>query len=122
MTPKFETHLRRILLVQLYVLSFGWGMSQLLQHAWLGYLIQLLIPATGVLWAVSDARQRGRPILSIVQFMMVLTWAVTLPIYLMKSRRVRGFGWAVLNFFGMCWAYYLGFIALESAHRMLGVY
>jgi hypothetical protein len=62
--------------------------------------IDLIFPLSAAVAAVSgcanDARIRRAPLPSAVQFIMLFSWPVTVPIYLAWSRGWRGILWALL--------------------------
>lgn len=67
--------------------------------ALLAFVAYYLVPASLALWAVADARERGR--VSVYDFgsFIFFLWPVLLPIYLFQTRGLRAFrtlGW----FFG----------------------
>jgi hypothetical protein len=76
--------------------------------AWLGSVI-LAALSTG--WCVVDARQRGRPLLSVVQMIMFITWFVSVPMYLIVSRGWRGLAYTVIHGIGISLISSVGFAA-----------
>lgn len=61
-----------------------------------GYLIAIMLACAAVMACVNDARVRGKPILPIVQFLMLFVWPVSVILYLIASRGWRGILWALL--------------------------
>ncbi len=61
-----------------------------------GYLLQLTFAILVVLTCAKDASARGRPIVSIVQLLMLLFWPIAGPVYLVYSRGWRGILWCLL--------------------------
>lgn len=73
----------------------------------LGHVVWLFLASTITQWMVWDASRRGKPILHIVQILVFLSWPFTIPLYLIKSRRILGVGLAIVNViaaFGVIWA------------------
>lgn len=97
-------------LVGLYVTQVAWGATQCfpLNGAW-QYLYSLLMASLAAMWVVFDARHRGKPLVNIVQLMVMALWPIAVPVYLFSTRGVRGLGWAVLNLLGLTIAICLGF-------------
>jgi hypothetical protein len=105
-----KSNLRWLLVAQLYIASLLWGIVQVFtQHAGLYFLFAIIMATASALWTVSDARSRGRPVLHIVQLFLFLFWPIAIPIYLVLSRGIRGFGWSLLHAVGLMAALYLGF-------------
>jgi hypothetical protein len=78
------------------------GLSGVLQviapnNAIVLYLNTIAIAFSATMWAVVDARRAQRPLLHIVQVLMFFSWPAAVPIYLIWSRRWRGFGLALLH-------------------------
>jgi hypothetical protein len=77
--------LRWLFVAGLYSLSALWGVVQSLSTNSALYMLSSLmfaLLATG--WCVVDARRRNRPLLSVVQMIMFLTWPLAVPICLMR--------------------------------------
>ena len=101
---------RKFYVVTLYVATVAWGIVQVFsQHGGIQYIISLIFGLTATLWTVSDARQRGRPILHIVQFFILVSWPIAVPIYLIWSRGKRGVGLLLLHGVGLSIASYASF-------------
>ncbi len=93
------THLGGFLVACLYALAALWGVAQARApvNGVLYMLAALSMALAATLWAVNDARCRGKWLPHIVQFLMLLTWPLALPIYLVLSRKLRGVGLAILH-------------------------
>jgi hypothetical protein len=87
-------------LVFLHVMAIVWGTQAILREDSPSVLVDLILPIVFALAVVQTcvihSRISGRPILHIVRFIMLLTWPVTAPAYLIWSRRWRGLLWAGL--------------------------
>ena len=99
-------------LVALYVATVAWGVTQCFtQNGGVYYLFALFMASMAAMWVVFDARHRGKPLVSVVQFLVFIFWPIAVPVYLIATRGVRGFGWSLLNFFGLVVALCIGFYA-----------
>lgn len=90
----------------LYLLTAVWGVAQVFTQNtglyfvyWFVYWLSLASTATS--WAVIDARYAGRPMPHIVQHLFFMTCDISLPVYLIGSRGVRGLGWLLLHGIGL---------------------
>ncbi|MEM9412124.1 MAG: hypothetical protein AAGA30_13490 [Planctomycetota bacterium] len=103
--------LRRILIIKIYIAFLFWGVVQVLapEVGGLYYLFALVAGGSAAWWAVLDASDRGRPILHIVQFFVLLFWPLAVPVYLIASRGIRGFGLSVAHAVGLMLALLIGF-------------
>ena len=103
-------------LVALYFATLSWGAIQCFpQQGGVHYIFALLMASMAALWVVFDARHRGKPLVSIVQFLVLVSWPVAVPIYLISTRGVRGLGWSLLNLVGLAVMCLLGFFATSLA-------
>ncbi len=110
-TPLPKSDFRGLLVAQLYFTQTGWGVAQVFtDNAGLELLIGLLMASVAAGWVVMDARQRGKPILHVVQFFLVFTWGVSVPVYLVWTRGLRGIGWLLLHTIGLFAALNSGFV------------
>lgn len=101
---------RWLLVVLLYAATIAWGAVEVFtQHTGLLFLFTIFSASTATWWAVVDARRRGHPIPYSLQFLLYLFLPVSLPIYLIWSRGLRGFGWSLLHAIGLGLAMCLGF-------------
>jgi hypothetical protein len=91
-------HLRAVYLLFLHAMAFVWGAHvTIFEDPTTRELAIALVFAIAVVMACrADARIAGRPILHIVQFLMLLTWPVTAPGYLLWARRWWGLLWALV--------------------------
>ena len=87
---------RWVLLVFLHLLAVAWGAQMAFSNE--PRLVELLLAWVAalalVMCCVADAKIVGKPILHIVQFIMLFTWPVTAPVYLVWARGWRGLLWA----------------------------
>ena len=106
-----SSKLRRHLVITLYVASFLWGVVQVMvpDLGGLYYLFALVMAGAAAWWAVSDARERGKPILHILQLFVFLLWPVAVPIYLIATRGFRGLGLSVAHVVGLIFVLCIGF-------------
>lgn len=59
--------------------------------------ISFALSAAMVKFCVVDSRCRGNTLLLSFHWIIFFTWPVSVPIYLVCSRGIKGIGWAVLN-------------------------
>lgn len=62
-----------------------------------------------VLACAADAKTRKRPVVRIVQFLMLLFWPLAVPVYCVVARRWVGLLWAMLFVITLLICYGLGF-------------
>lgn len=92
---------RPLVLTGFYVTALLFGVLQTnSSNSLLHWLSSLLIALLATSWCAVDARRRGRPLLSIVQLVILVTWVISVPVYLIATRSVRGFGYALLHAIG----------------------
>lgn len=91
------------MVITLYVASFTIGVVGAItaNHDGLVFLLELLVGSGAAWWVVLDARERGNPILHILQLILFLTWPIAVPLYLMTSRGFRGLYLSVAHFVGL---------------------
>ena len=97
-------------LVGFYVGQVVWGAMQCftLVGVWYWFL-SLLMASSAAMWVVFDAQHRGKPLVHIVQLMVMILWPIAVPIYLITTRGLRGLGWTILNIVGLLIASCVGF-------------
>lgn len=101
--------LKWLLLILLYSSFLMWGCVEILSSTTFLYLgICYFLASVAVQWAVLDAKERNEPILYSVQFIMLISWPVAMPIYLIYSRGLKGLGWCTVNIIGLYAAWLLG--------------
>jgi len=66
------------------------------QYSWIETLISLAMAFTATNWAVADARRRDRNLHPVVRLIFFLTWPLASLVYLVATRKLRGFGWWLL--------------------------
>lgn len=97
--------LRLALVICIYVMAAAWGLGPLIAHSPAGalllILVTILLPSAMTGWCVVDARIARKPILHSLYFIIFFTWLLAVPIYLIKSRGLRGLGLALLHAFGL---------------------
>jgi len=79
-----------------------------LDGAWY-WIVSLLMASTAAMWVVFDARYRGKPLVRIVQLIVMGLWPIAVPIYLIATRGVRGLAWTILNLVGLVLANFIGY-------------
>ncbi len=90
---------RTCLLATLYVLAFLGGVHAALTSQSGGVQLGLsaLFASTVAMWCIADSKVVGKPMLISFQWLMFFTWPVSVPAYLMWTRRLRGLALAVLR-------------------------
>ena len=104
MNNAVQKKLRRVLGLSLYALAAAWGLFPVV-HPEHGVLYLLLIAgfsSTITYWCIVDARVIGRPILFSFYWLIFFFWPIAVPIYLIWARRLRGLGFALLHYAGLC--------------------
>jgi hypothetical protein len=105
----------RILFVILYFLFAAHASLQVFAaNGGALFILALLIASTATAWVAIDSRLRKQPIQHGVQLVFLLTWPVSLPFYLIKTRGFTGVGLAFAHFVGLVGAYSI-FSALSAA-------
>lgn len=103
------------MLLLFYVIFAVNAASDVLAHsAGVRFLLTVLGALNLGIWAVLDAKRRGRPIPLTAQPWFVLLAGVVVPGYVIYSRKLRGLGWVALHFVGGYVTYYAAF-ALTAA-------
>ena len=103
-TNVHEARLRRAAVMCFYALVAGWGVLHALcpdqAILWFLFSTGLATAATG--WCVVDSRMIRRPVIHSLHWIIFFTWPVTVPIYLIRSRGLRGLVLALLLAFAGC--------------------
>jgi len=55
------------------------------------YLVSLPMAAAATMWCIVDAASRGGYYLHSLRWVTMLTWPIAVPVYLVQSRKARGF-------------------------------
>jgi len=111
-TGDIELDPRQLILTGFYATAFLLGVLQTnSSNSLLHWLASVLIALFAASWCVVDARRRGKPLLSIVQLIIFVTWVIAVPVYLIATRNVRGFGYALLHA--------IGFMLIASAGSLV---
>lgn len=93
---------RGLIIATVYGLAaFGGVVETISSNSLVRWLLGLLFAWAVTSWCVSDARQRGRPLISVLQMIMFLTWIVSVPIYLISTRGWRGVAYTVMHTIGL---------------------
>jgi hypothetical protein len=95
-----------VYLIFIHLLALLWGIHRAAeaQSGPADLLLSLTVAITIVLACANDARIRRTPLVSIIKFIMLFTWPITAPVYLIWSRGWRGVLWAILwsiTFYGI---------------------
>ena len=77
------------------------GAGRVVGTSLLQFLTGIFVAGVATSWTVADARQRRQPIVHSLQYLLLGTWPLSVPVYLVWSRGLRGLGWAVLHTFGI---------------------
>jgi hypothetical protein len=108
---------RTIFLCFSYVLAIFAGWSQISSNPLLtDVLFPWLVAFTLVIACSTDARIVGKPVPNIVQFLMLITWPLAIPICLIWTRRWWGVLW-VLVFGVTLWL--TGFITANLVYHFV---
>lgn len=99
-------------LLGLYVAHVLGGAMQCftLVGAWY-WCLSLMMASFAAMWVAFDARHRRKPMVRIVQEIVMGLWPIAVPVYLVTTRGVRGLGWAALNIIGLLIANFIGFFS-----------
>ena len=102
----------RLPLFGLYVAQIAMGATQCFPlNVAVYWVFSWLVATLASMWVVFDASHRGKPLVSIVQLIVLFSWPIAVPVYLITSRGIRGLGWTVLNVTGLIVANMLGYYA-----------
>ena len=93
---------RFLLLLGFYLLAAIAGImgTGQLRSGVVHFLFSIMAASVATYWCVLDARILGRPIVQSVHWIMFFTWPLAVPIYLIRSRGLRGLGMVVLHGIG----------------------
>jgi len=71
-----------------YVATLEWGVVSVIVPGSAGwsYLLGAVMAGAAAWWVACDARDRGKPILHILQMVIFLCWPIAIPTYLIASR------------------------------------
>ena len=97
------------LVVLLYAGMAFAGAEQIVGPGRLQILVGVFLASVASSWAVADARSRGHAMVHSVQYLILGSWPIAVPLYLMWSRGVlRGIGWTMLHALGLTIASWIG--------------
>jgi hypothetical protein len=85
-----------------------------------GWLAGTAIAFVVVLCCLNDSRIVGKPLLHIAQLVMLWTWPVTAPVYLVWARGLKGFLWCLLLATTILLATYAGMLVALQMGGPLG--
>ena len=90
---------RNFLLICIYFLFSLWSIRRaLFEGIQLADLaISFVLSAAMVKFCAVDSRCRGKTLLLSFHWIIFFTWPISVPIYLLWTRGIKGVGWAVLN-------------------------
>ena len=72
-------------------------------------------------WVITDASDRDRPLRLVVRVFVMLFGAFSSFFYLIWSRRVRGFGWFLLNAAGYVGTILTVYVVIDAANQWVAV-
>ena len=89
---------KKVVVVFIYLLIALWGVRRALLQEMrpIDLIICVTISFLMVQFCVIDSRIRGKPVLHSFRWMIFFTWPISVPIYLLWSRGVKGIGPTVL--------------------------
>jgi hypothetical protein len=98
----------RILILLFYVLTGLWAAGQLvfIEHVGIEYVATIAIALAPTVWFLRDFAKRGSYVPHILQPALLVAWPVVVPVYVIATRRLRGF-WQVLIHAVASWALYV---------------
>ena len=103
----------------MYVVQIVWGVMACFPLGgvwhWVYSLLLASLASSAAMWVVLDARHRGKPLVSIVQLIVMVFWQIAVPIYLIATRGLSGLGWTILNLIGLVIAHFIGFYSTVLA-------
>jgi hypothetical protein len=86
-----------VFLIFLHLFAIAWGFNTgAANKAPISVLIPITFAIVVVVACATDAARRGTPIVNIGKFIMLFSWPVSAPIYLIWSRGWRGLLWSML--------------------------
>lgn len=92
----------RLIVVALYGLAlFGGFIDAVSTNGLVMFLFSLLFATLAASWCAMDARIRGNPMLPVVQMIVLLTWPIAVPVYLIQSRGARGLLYLFIHGLGL---------------------
>ena len=99
MSGDTQIHLRRLLLVGLYFLAAAGAFCQGLRPdgGMLFFVFSLAFGCAMTGWCFVDSRILGRPIITSFHPLIFAAWPLAVPIYLVWSRKLRGFVLALVH-------------------------
>lgn len=85
-----------------YTLIAAWGAGQLFvpENSAIDFLARLTIALPATLWLIRDAQTRNIDIPHIVQPAVLALWVFVVPVYLVRTRKLKGLGWVVVHLIG----------------------
>jgi hypothetical protein len=82
----------------LYVMVALWGVVQMFPDlGFVQFAVALLLACVATTCLALDARLRGYFVPNVVYFLVLVTWPVALPVYLIYALGWRGVGWSLLH-------------------------
>jgi hypothetical protein len=85
-----------VIFLHLFAIEWGFDRGSGNDNSPLMIFIPFTFGILVVLTCAMDAARRGTPILHILKFVMLMSWPVSAPIYLIWSRGWRGLLWSML--------------------------
>jgi len=114
--------IRLACVITLYVAAGAWGVHATFQDGpdAVDFLFSVLFSLLVVFAAVADSKIVGRQMPSIVPFLMLCSWPVTVPGYLVSTRRWKGIALGVMFPLTLWLVYY--FTAMATYYLRLLVW
>lgn len=90
---------RNFLIIYIYFLFSLWSIRRALYEGiqFADLAISLVLSAAMVKFCAVDSRFRGKTLLLSFHWIIFFTWPISVPIYLLWTRGIKGVGWVVLN-------------------------
>ena len=90
---------RSFLLICIYFLFALWSIRRALFESirLVDLAMSLALSAVMVKFCAVDSRCRGKTLLLSFHWIIFFTWPISVPIYLLCTRGIKGVGWVVLN-------------------------
>ena len=75
-------------------------LMELTESLVIDWLCAAYVASVASSWILIDSHFRRHPLLHLSQHLCFFAWPVAATFYLLKTRRLAGFGWTVLHIFG----------------------
>jgi hypothetical protein len=104
MNNSVQQRVRRVLGVSVYILVAASSLFHVFhpERDRLDLVLGLAFSVTMTYWCIVDSRIAERPVLRSFYWLIFFLWPIAVPIYLVWSRKLRGLGFVLLHFTGLC--------------------